>query len=53
MLRFADPVMNFATRLLVVDDDPGIRGLTAALRQHGYLADGAELSGQALRLGFS
>ena len=40
--------MDFATRLLVVDDDPGIRELTAGfLTQHGYLvdtaADGAEM----------
>ena len=40
--------MDLETRLLVVDDDPGIRELTAAfLSAHGYLvdtaADGAEM----------
>ena len=48
MLRLAEPDMDLATRLLVVDDDPGIRELTANfLSQHGYLvdtaADGAEM----------
>ncbi len=48
MLRLAEPDMDLATRLLVVDDDPGIRELTAGfLTQHGYLvdtaADGAEM----------
>ena len=47
MLQQAQPV-DFETRLLVVDDDPGIRELTAAfLTGHGYLvdtaADGAEM----------
>jgi two-component system, OmpR family, response regulator len=44
----ADKAMDLSTRLLVVDDDPGIRELTAAfLQQHGYrvdtAADGAEM----------
>ena len=43
-----DASMNGATRLLIVDDDPGIRELTAGfLAQHGYVvdtaADGAEM----------
>ncbi|WP_404371464.1 response regulator [Sphingomonas sp. MMS24-J45] len=34
--------MDLTTRILVVDDDPGIRDLTAAfLGQHGYLVDTA------------
>ena len=34
--------MDLATRILVVDDDPGIRELTAQfLQQHGYLVDTA------------
>jgi two-component system OmpR family response regulator len=34
--------MDLETRLLIVDDDPGIRELTAAfLGQHGYLVDTA------------
>ena len=48
MLQLAAAAMDLATRLLVVDDDPGIRELTAAfLQQHGYIvdtaADGAEM----------
>ena len=48
MLRLAQPDMDLATRLLVVDDDPGIRELTAGfLTQHGFVvdtaADGAEM----------
>ena len=44
----ADDDMDLTTRLLIVDDDPGIRELTASfLTSHGYLvdtaADGAEL----------
>ncbi|MBI0474368.1 response regulator [Sphingomonas sp. MA1305] len=35
--------MDLETRLLIVDDDPGIRELTAAfLAQHGYRVDTAE-----------
>ena len=35
--------MDLATRLLIVDDDPGIRELTAGfLSTHGYLVDVAE-----------
>ncbi|MBX3565290.1 MAG: response regulator transcription factor [Sphingomonas sp.] len=35
-------VLNLETRLLIVDDDPGIRELTAAfLSQHGYVVDTA------------
>ncbi|KTF67655.1 response regulator [Sphingomonas sp. HT-1] len=35
--------MDLETRLLIVDDDPGIRELTAAfLSQHGYVVDTAE-----------
>lgn len=30
MLQLAGPAMDLATRLLIVDDDPGIRELTAA-----------------------
>ena len=41
--------MDFETRLLIVDDDPGIRELTAAfLGQHGYLVDTAA-SGAEMR----
>ncbi|WP_084584456.1 response regulator [Sphingomonas azotifigens] len=37
------PAVDFETRLLIVDDDPGIRELTAAfLQQHGYVVDTAE-----------
>jgi two-component system OmpR family response regulator len=44
-----DPGMTSATRLLVVDDDPGIRELTAEfLSTHGYLVDTAE-DGAAMR----
>ncbi len=45
MLRTAEPfdldlAPDMATRLLIVDDDPGIRELTAAfLSGHGYLVD--------------
>ncbi|MHA6720547.1 response regulator [Sphingomonas sp. RS6] len=35
--------LDYETRLLIVDDDPGIRELTAAfLSQHGYVVDTAE-----------
>jgi two-component system OmpR family response regulator len=41
--------MDFATRLLIVDDDPGIRELSASfLAAHGYLVDVAE-DGSAMR----
>lgn len=41
MTRLDSPV-DLATRLLIVDDDPGIRELTAGfLEQHGYLVDTA------------
>ena len=44
-----DPDTTRATRLLVVDDDPGIRELTAAfLSTHGYQVDTAE-DGAAMR----
>lgn len=43
------PSMDLETRLLIVDDDPGIRELTAAfLGQHGYLVDTAA-SGNEMR----
>jgi len=36
------PALDLETRLLIVDDDPGIRELTAAfLAQHGYVVDTA------------
>ncbi|WP_184168193.1 response regulator [Sphingomonas kyeonggiensis] len=36
------PALDIETRLLIVDDDPGIRELTAAfLSQHGYVVDTA------------
>jgi ActR/RegA family two-component response regulator len=36
------PALDLETRLLIVDDDPGIRELTAAfLSQHGYVVDTA------------
>ncbi|WP_294332170.1 response regulator transcription factor [uncultured Sphingomonas sp.] len=42
MMQLAHAV-DFETRLLIVDDDPGIRELTAAfLSQHGYVVDTAE-----------
>ncbi|WP_010545389.1 response regulator [Sphingomonas elodea] len=42
MMQLAHAV-DFETRLLIVDDDPGIRELTAAfLTQHGYVVDTAE-----------
>ncbi len=42
MLQTAIP-LDLETRLLIVDDDPGIRELTAAfLSTHGYLVDTAE-----------
>ncbi|HSI17503.1 MAG TPA: response regulator [Sphingomonas sp.] len=48
MLKHA-PSMDLETRLLIVDDDPGIRELTAAfLGQHGYLVDTAA-SGTEMR----
>ena len=41
--------MDLATRLLIVDDDPGIRELTATfLTSHGYIVDVAE-DGTAMR----
>jgi two-component system OmpR family response regulator len=41
MIRAA-PSVDYETRLLIVDDDPGIRELTADfLSQHGYLVDTA------------
>ncbi len=41
MFQAAQPV-DFQTRLLIVDDDPGIRELTAAfLGDHGYIVDSA------------
>ena len=41
--------MDLATRLLIVDDDPGIRELTAAfLSAHGYVVDTAA-DGAAMR----
>ena len=48
MIAFSEPQMDLAIRLLVVDDDPGIRELTASfLHQHGYevdtAANGAEM----------
>ena len=44
-----DEDMDPATRLLIVDDDPGIRDLTAAfLSGHGYQVDTAE-DGTAMR----
>lgn len=49
LLAFApDPAVDLATRILIVDDDPGIRELTAAfLASHGYVvdvaADGTEM----------
>ncbi|WP_425229459.1 response regulator [Sphingomonas sp.] len=56
MLQLADPAdqMDLATRLLVVDDDPGIRELTAGfLAAHGYqvdtAADGAEMRAKLAR----
>ena len=57
MLQLANPV-DLATRLLVVDDDPGIRELTAAfLQQHGYIvdtaADGAEMRQRLARETYS
>ncbi|MET3712552.1 two-component system OmpR family response regulator [Sphingomonas trueperi] len=37
------PALDLETRILIVDDDPGIRELTAAfLAQHGYVVDTAE-----------
>ncbi|MGK6323424.1 response regulator [Sphingomonas sp. DT-51] len=49
LLAFApDPAVDLATRILIVDDDPGIRELTAAfLVSHGFVvdvaADGTEM----------
>jgi two-component system OmpR family response regulator len=41
--------MDFATRILIVDDDPGIRELSASfMAAHGYLVDVAE-DGSAMR----
>ncbi len=43
------PLLDLETRLLIVDDDPGIRELTAAfLTGHGYLVDVAA-DGTAMR----
>jgi len=43
------PIVDLQTRLLIVDDDPGIRELTAAfLTEHGYLVDTAG-SGEEMR----
>ena len=48
MLQRADTV-DLETRLLIVDDDPGIRELTAGfLSAHGYVVDTAE-DGAAMR----
>jgi two-component system OmpR family response regulator len=42
MMQLAQ-ALDMETRLLIVDDDPGIRELTAAfLSQHGYVVDVAE-----------
>ncbi|WP_267382081.1 response regulator [Sphingomonas sp. GC_Shp_2] len=44
-----DAAMDLETRLLIVDDDPGIRELTAGfLAAHGYIVDTAE-DGGAMR----
>jgi len=49
MLQLAQSDMALATRLLIVDDDPGIRELTAGfLASHGYVVDVAE-DGVAMR----
>ena len=49
MLHLVEPDVDLATRLLIVDDDPGIRELTAAfLATHGYLVDIAQ-DGAAMR----
>ena len=43
MLQLADTAVDLETRLLIVDDDPDIRELTAGfLASHGYLVDTAE-----------
>jgi len=48
-MRQAAETMDQTQRILVVDDDPGIRDLTAAfLRGHGYAVDAAE-SAAAMR----
>ncbi|WP_375285604.1 response regulator [Sphingomonas sp.] len=45
----AAETLDLSTRLLIVDDDPGIRELTAAfLSAHGYLVDVAD-GGEAMR----
>lgn len=45
----AAPDLDLSTRLLIVDDDPGIRELTAGfLAAHGYLVDVAD-GGAAMR----
>ena len=42
MLQQSNHVLDLTTRLLIVDDDPGLRELTAGfLAQHGYLVDTA------------
>jgi two-component system OmpR family response regulator len=49
MLELAEPPVDAATRLLIVDDDPDIRSLTAEfLTGHGYAVDVAE-NGTAMR----
>ena len=48
-LNPAEPDVDLATRLLIVDDDPGIRELTAGfLAAHGYVVDTA-CDGAAMR----
>ncbi|MEH3047886.1 response regulator [Sphingomonas adhaesiva] len=48
-LPTAEPDVDLATRLLIVDDDPGIRELTAGfLASHGYIVDTAP-DGVAMR----
>jgi two-component system OmpR family response regulator len=43
-------LLDLQTRLLIVDDDPGIRELTAAfLCQHGYIVDTAASAGDMRR----
>lgn len=42
LMTRTDAPVDLSTRLLIVDDDPGIRELTASfLTQHGYLVDTA------------
>jgi two-component system, OmpR family, response regulator len=48
-MQNAARALDYATRLLIVDDDPGIRELTAAfLAGHGYVVDVAD-GGPAMR----